>query len=194
MKQMEKLKIAVCAALMSLCAVASALAQGTVPGQFVVPLGVCQVTPIISAAAITVASCVRASFTGTGTGTSLAVTAVTGVIKPGDALAGTGVVAGTTIVSQIPGVGTVGGAGTYVTSQATTSSGASLTSGGIPMGARMAYLAATTSIVSYRDDGAAPTSAIGIPIPAGGAIFYTGSLPALQFISGSGALDVAFYK
>lgn len=191
---MKKLLAAALAAVMTLCASLSALAQGTVPGQFVVPLGVCQVTPITSATALTVASCVRASFTGTGTGTSLTVTAVTGAIKAGDAIAGTGVPAGTTIVNQVPGVGTPGGAGTYVTSGPTTSSGASLTSGGIPVGARMAYLAATTGIVSFRDDGAAPTAPIGIPIPVGGAVFYTGSLSALQFISGSGQLNVAFYR
>lgn len=67
-----------------------------------------------------------ASFTGTGTGTDLAVTSVTGVIGIGDVIDGTGVPGGTTIVSQTSG--TPGGAGTYVTSVATTASGAAITS------------------------------------------------------------------
>jgi hypothetical protein len=67
---------------------------------------------------------VGATFTGTGTGTNLAVTSVTGMIQPGQLVIGTGVPANTTIVSGPPG----GGAGTYVTSNATTSSGAALSS------------------------------------------------------------------
>ena len=66
-----------------------------------------------------------ASFTGTGSGTNLTVTGVTGTIASGFLVTGTGVPASTTIVSQSSG--TPGGAGVYVTSQATTSSGASLT-------------------------------------------------------------------
>lgn len=67
-----------------------------------------------------------ATFTGTGSGTNLTASAVTGTIHVGDMISGTGVTAGTTIVSQTSG--TTGGAGVYVTSAATTSSGASLTS------------------------------------------------------------------
>lgn len=66
-----------------------------------------------------------ASFTGTGSGTDLTVTGVTGTIEVDDVLVGTGVPLGTTIVSQTSG--TPGGAGVYVTSIATTSSGASIT-------------------------------------------------------------------
>lgn len=66
-----------------------------------------------------------ATFTGTGTGTNLTVSAVTGVIHPGDAVSGTGVPALTTIVSQTSG--STGGAGVYVTNNATTSAGAALT-------------------------------------------------------------------
>lgn len=66
-----------------------------------------------------------ASFTGTGSGTNLTVTGVAGTIATGFLVTGTGVPASTTIVSQSSG--TPGGAGVYVTSQATTSSGASLT-------------------------------------------------------------------
>ena len=65
-----------------------------------------------------------AAFTGTGSGTNLTASAVTGTIGIGDTITGTGVPANTTIVSQTSG--TAGGAGVYVTSNSTTSSGASL--------------------------------------------------------------------
>jgi len=69
---------------------------------------------------------VGATFTGTGAGTNLTVTAVSGVIAVGDRLAGAGVPAGTNVVSQTSG--TPGGAGVYVTSGATTASAAALSS------------------------------------------------------------------
>lgn len=69
---------------------------------------------------------VGASFTGTGAGTNLTVSAVTGVIAAGDRLNGTGIPANTNIVNQTSG--TPGGAGVYTTNNATTSSGAALTS------------------------------------------------------------------
>jgi len=65
-----------------------------------------------------------ATFTGTGSGTNLTTTSVTGLISVGDTVSGSGVPANTTIVSQTSG--TTGGAGVYVTSNATTSSSASL--------------------------------------------------------------------
>jgi hypothetical protein len=69
---------------------------------------------------------VGASFTGTGSGTNLTVTGVTGVIAAGDRVNGTGVPGGTNIVSQTSG--TPGGAGVYVTNNATTSAANALTS------------------------------------------------------------------
>ena len=71
---------------------------------------------------------IGATFTATGTGTSLAVTSVTGLISIGDTISGTGVPAGTTILAQVSG--TTGGAGTYTTSVATTASAATVTSFG----------------------------------------------------------------
>jgi hypothetical protein len=62
-----------------------------------------------------------ATFTGTGSGTTMTASAVTGTIGVGDTITGTGVPGGTTIVAQL--TGTPGGAGTYQTSGATTSSG-----------------------------------------------------------------------
>lgn len=169
-------------------------AQTATPGLPLVPLGYCQLSAAQLAASIGLSSCVRALFTGTGSGTSLTTSAVTGIILSGDSVAGTGVPAGTTIVSQTSG--TTGGAGVYVTSAATTSSGASLTSGGIPSGARSAYIEAETAGVRYRDDGGAPTAAIGMIIGSGTGIFYPGTLSALRFIlqTGSPLVNVAFYR
>ncbi len=69
---------------------------------------------------------VGATFTGTGSGTNLTVSAVTGVIAVGDRLSGTGVPVSTNVMSQTSG--TPGGAGVYVTNNATTSSGNALSS------------------------------------------------------------------
>ncbi len=82
--------------------------------------------PLVGATQATATGSIGASFTGTGTGTSLVVTSVTGYISAGDVLTGTGVPVGTRIVSQSSG--TTGGAGTYVTSVATTASAAAITS------------------------------------------------------------------
>jgi hypothetical protein len=70
-----------------------------------------------------------ATFTGSGSGTNLTVSAVTGLIDIGDVISGAGVPAGTTIVSQTSGP--AGGAGVYVTSVSTTASAAALTANAI---------------------------------------------------------------
>lgn len=174
---------------------APVFAQGAVLGQFMVPLGQCQLSASQLASSVGLAACVRASFTGSGTGAVLTVSSVSGVIKIGDVVAGTGVPAGTTITAQLSGA--VGAAGTYSTSQATTASSASLTSGGIPRGATMAVIQAETANVRYRDDGANPTTAIGLILVSGASpILYTGTLSALQFIAvtGSPILNVGFYR
>ena len=60
----------------------------------------------------------------------------------------------------------------------------------------MAFLQAETADVRYRDDGAAPSAALGNIVVHGiPGILYTGSLSALQFIalSGSPLLDIGFY-
>lgn len=161
------------------------------------------------------ASSVCASFTGTGTGTSLAVTSVTGLILPGMTLAGTGVPAGTTITGQVSG--TPGGAGTYTTSTATTSNSASLTAGGLPSGwasagsqsipnpsatlnANSAYICAYTQAVVWRDDGAAPTATPGTGgqgLASGACLpMYYGTLSqfrAIQQTSGA-ILTASFYQ
>jgi hypothetical protein len=67
-----------------------------------------------------------ATFTGSGSGTDLTASAVTGTIAVGDTVTGTGIGAGVTILSQTSGV--TGGAGVYVTSAGTTASGTITTS------------------------------------------------------------------
>jgi hypothetical protein len=173
-------------------------AQGTVPGQFVVPLGFCQLSASALSAAVKFTSCVSASFTASaGTdATQLVVTSVTGFIRPGQIIiSGTGITAGTVITSQVSG--TAGGAGTYQLSATNTASSASSTSGGIPTGATMVYLDAETAGVRYRDDGGAATASVGSLIAVGNpGIFYTGTLSALSFFAASGSplLNASFYR
>lgn len=62
-----------------------------------------------------------ATFTGSGSGTNLTASAVTGTIFPGELVTGTGIPTNTTVLSQSSG--TTGGAGVYVTSSSTTVSG-----------------------------------------------------------------------
>ncbi|HEY6330630.1 MAG TPA: hypothetical protein VI756_14930, partial [Blastocatellia bacterium] len=66
-----------------------------------------------------------AKFTGTGSGTSLTVSGVTGKIFLNNVISGSGVPARTTIVAQQNGI--EGGAGVYTTNRATTANVASLT-------------------------------------------------------------------
>lgn len=162
--------------------------------QPVVPLGYGQLAASALSASVGLSACVRAAFTGTGSGVNLTTTSVTGIIKPGDTVTGTGVPAGTTIVSQTSG--TTGGAGVYVTSAATTASSGSLTSGGIPAGATSVYLSAEVAGVRYRDDGGAPQTGVGVIIPAATGILYSGTISALRFIAASGSplLNAAFYR
>ena len=86
------------------------------------------VCAVAAPAGASVTASIGATFTATGTGTSLVVTSVTGRISIGDTIAGTGVTAGTTIAAQVSG--TAGGAGTYTTSAATTAAAATVTAFG----------------------------------------------------------------
>lgn len=186
------------AALALLATVSFASAQTATPGLPLIPVGNCQIGSTALSSVVNLSSCVRASFTATAgsPATRIVVTSVTGVILPGDQIvSGTGVTAGTVIQSQISG--TTGGAGTYLLSATNTTSSASVTSGGIPPGATMVFLQAEVADIRYRDDGGAPTTAIGNLIVHGiPGIFYPGTLANLQFIGASGSplLDVAFYK
>jgi hypothetical protein len=182
-----------------LAALFSTEAQAQIPasGVPVTPLGHCQLSATQLAASIGLASCVRSSFTATGSGTNLTVTSVTGIILVGDVVvSGSGIPAGTKIVSQTSG--TTGGAGVYVTSVATTISSGAATFGGIPVGATQAYLVGETANIRWRDDGGAPTAAVGsiIYFGPGGSLYYAGTLTSLRFIllSGVPLLNIAFYR
>lgn len=190
-------KLFVAAAIALVAAFGPVHAQ-MIPGQFVVPLGNCQLSATQLGSAVGLSKCTRASFTASAGSSSnlLVVTSVAGIILVGDTLlTGTGITAGTTVVNQVSG--TPGGAGTYTISAANTASSASATSGGIPPGATMATLQSETANVRYRDDGGAPTAAIGTLLVSGVApILYTGTLAQLQFIAATGSplVDVAFYR
>lgn len=188
---MKKIKFSIA---LLLAFVGAAAAQVTVPGLPTVQLGYCQMTAVSASALITSATCVGASFTATGSGTNLTTTSVTGAINIGAQLAGTGVPAGTFIVSQTSG--TAKGAGVYVTNNATTSSSASLTSGGVINGSKLAYIQAESKNVRYRDDGAAPTASVGIQIAAAASILYAGTATALRFIeeAASAKVNILFYR
>ena len=197
-----KFKIAAAAVALSLAWQTPVLSQ-SIPGQAMIPMGNCQLNATALGSAVSLSKCVRASFTASVGSSSnlLVVTSVTGIILQGDTLlSGTGITVGNTIVGQVSG--TPGGAGTYTISGTNTTSSASVTSGGIPVDptgrlATMVTLQAETASVRYRDDGGAPTSAIGnIVVYGQNPFLYTGTLGDLQFIEdgGSGLLDVAFYR
>ena len=68
---------------------------------------------------------------------------------------------------------------------------------GIPAGANLAVIRTEGQAIRYRDDGTAPTAAIGQPILVADPPFvYQGTLSAFQLIQeGSNAtVDVTFYK
>ena len=67
----------------------------------------------------------------------------------------------------------------------------------IPPGATVALIRTETNNIRWRDDGVAPTAAIGMLLmPADAYLLYAGTLSALQFIpvTGSATLDIAYYK
>jgi hypothetical protein len=177
---------------------APARAQGVDPLNMLTPLGNCQISAAQLVGSVGLSVCTRSVIaSATGSGTNLTVTTLTsGIIKVGDVVVtGVGIPVGTTIVSQTSG--TPGGTGVYVTSVATTISVAAASFGGVPPGATYAFLQAETANVRWRDDGSAPTAAIGNLVLFGLAGFiYSGTLPRIQFIAASGSpiLDVAFYR
>lgn len=133
---------------------------------------------------------IGSTFTATGTGTSLVVTAVTGLISIGDTIAGTGVPAGTTILAQVSG--TTGGAGTYTTSVATTASAAIVTSFG-----NVLDVTAVTGTLAIGD----ALTGTGIPTGAtlasqvsgatGGVGVYTLDIPATAYAASTALTVVA---
>ena len=187
---MKKLLIAAALSL-ALFTPAKAQMQIGIPVQ---PMGYCQIAAAALSSAVGWSSCISASFTGTCSGTTLTASAVTGDISVGWPLSGTGILAGTYVLSQ--GTGT-GGAGTYTTSQACTSVSNSLTTIGPPNNATFVLLQADTQTIHWRDDGGAPTTAIGIGLlQTQGAFVYSGTVRNLQFIdvTAGGILNASFYK
>lgn len=64
-----------------------------------------------------------------------------------------------------------------------------------PKGSKLAVISISTASVNYRDDGVAPTTAPGggVPVPVGVIMFYASDFSAIQFISATGLVDVAYY-
>ena len=132
-----------------------------------------------------------ATFTASGSGTNLTVSAVTGVITVGETLGTTtGITAGTTILSQTSG--TPGGAGVYVTSAATTISAATATSFGNTL--------TVTAVASGSLDIGESVTGTGIPAGAvlasqvsgatGGVGVYTLSVPATAYAASTTVTSV----
>jgi hypothetical protein len=77
-------------------------------------------------------------------------------------------------------------------SAATLASSAGLTP---PATATMALISVDTANVRWRDDGTAPTAAIGMQLAAGQTFQYFGNLSAIKFIlvAGLPVLNVSYY-
>lgn len=102
----------------------------------------------------------------------------------------------TTVISGGGGAGS--GAAPYIATplgyqQITVSALSTLT---VPTGATEAFITVENTAVRYRDDGTAPTAAIGFPLLAGQQLVYSGTLATLQLIAQSGTpvVDVLYYK
>lgn len=66
----------------------------------------------------------------------------------------------------------------------------------IPAGTSYAVVCVETQAVRWRDDGVAPTSTVGQPIPAAQCIAYPAPSPNLQFIeqTASAKINASYYK
>lgn len=63
----------------------------------------------------------------------------------------------------------------------------------VPAGATLAVIVGATLAFSWRDDGTAPTSTVGMIWPVGTPLYYAGNLGAIQFISATGTVNVSYY-
>ena len=65
----------------------------------------------------------------------------------------------------------------------------------VPDAATMAVIISETQAVRWRDDGVAPTSAIGMPVPISTVLSYDGDLRRIRFIeqAASAKLNVSYY-
>lgn len=179
---------------------APARPQTVTPGVPVIPLGNCQISSTALESAVGFGSCQEASFTASCSGATLTASVVTGAIKLGLSLSGTGIT--TTPPTTVTAFGTgSGGAGTYTVSQACTSSSNSVAASGIPTDAQgrpptLVVLFAESAAVRWKDDGSAPTTSLGVEIPSNSTYTYLGTLSQIEFIAATGSpiLDAAFYK
>ena len=62
-----------------------------------------------------------------------------------------------------------------------------------PAGATLAVIVSAASF-TWRDDGTAPTAAIGMVWPANVPLYYGGPLGAIQVIQATGTINVSYYK
>ena len=67
---------------------------------------------------------------------------------------------------------------------------------GIPAGVRMVQVCVEAQAVRWRDDGVAPTAAVGMPLAIGTCMIYSGPASAIQFIqqTAGAILDVSYYR
>lgn len=75
----------------------------------------------------------------------------------------------------------------------TVSSSTALT---VPTGAKYAVIVSEAQAVRYRDDGVAPTAAIGMPLAVGERLIYSGRLSAIRFFeqTGGAKLNISYYR
>lgn len=80
--------------------------------------------------------------------------------------------------------------------QQLTVAGTSIGFATVPPGAEAAHIVIETAAIRWRDDGVAPTGAVGMPMAAGDELMYVGDLSSIRFIrqSGSAVLNVTFYS
>lgn len=64
-----------------------------------------------------------------------------------------------------------------------------------PKGSRFALITSESQAVRWRDDGTDPTTTVGMRLPAGTYLEYTGNLGRIRFIeeTATAKLNVAFY-
>lgn len=64
-----------------------------------------------------------------------------------------------------------------------------------PVGARIALVHPESQNVRWRDDGTAPSATVGMRLPVGAELRYTGNLAAIRFIeeTASAKINVSYY-
>lgn len=65
-----------------------------------------------------------------------------------------------------------------------------------PAGATVAYIVVEGVDVRWRDDGVAPTATVGMLLPAGATLSYSGSLAVIEFIetAAGSILNISYYE